>query len=166
MTKPIYTPSSADINSAPALFVYEMRMFRGTTDALLLRGPACDDWVLSRALLDLALVHARNLLDFFVSAASPNDDVLACHVLNDYTSPSAILEHLASCRNDINKTLSHLTYSRVARKRSWPFRRFRRDLETAYAKFLALLPESERAEWQAQQAFPACSEPATRAPRG
>lgn len=149
MTKPNYTPSSADINSAPDLFVYEMRMFRGTTDALLSRAPACDDWVLYRALLESALVHARNLLDFFVGAASPNDDVLACHVLNDYTSPSAFLEHLASCRSDINKTLSHLTYSRVARKRSWPFWRFRGDLETAYAEFLALLPESERAEWQA-----------------
>ena len=149
MTNPNYTPSGADIDSAPALFVYEMRMFRGTTDALLSRAPACDDWVLYRALLESALVHARNLLDFFVGAASPRDDVLACHVVNDYTSPSAVLEHLASCRSDINKTLSHLTYSRVARKRGWPFLRFRRDLETAYAEFLALLPESERAEWQA-----------------
>jgi hypothetical protein len=104
--------------------------------------PACDGWVLFRALLESALVHARNLLDFFFGVHSPCDDVLACHVVSGYPAPSAALKYLASCKSDINKTLSHLTYSRVVRKRSWPFHRFRFDIEKAYADFLALLPES------------------------
>ncbi len=152
MRKRDYVPSADDNNSAPTLFAYEMQMFRGTTDRILSWIPACNDGIVFRALLEAALVHARNLLDFFMGIPSPDDDILACHVVNNYAPPSQ-LKYLASCRSDINKTLSHLTYSRVPRKRSWPLGRFRRAVEMAYIDFLALLPETERTKWQEQEAL-------------
>jgi len=125
-----------------------MEMLRGTIDALQFSASARHDKVLRCAFLESALVHARNLLDFFLGVPSSHDDVLACHVVKGYTPPPTILDYLSSCRSDINKTLSHLTYSRVALKRSWPLQIFRMELDSAYAKFLSLLPESKRAEWE------------------
>jgi hypothetical protein len=105
---------------------------------------------LKNVILESALIHARNLLDFFCGKESQKDDIIAGHfVRNPDETPwtSAKLAFLSSCKTDINKALSHLTYKRVEFKPTWQITRIRQEIEDAYADFTALLPANDREKW-------------------
>lgn len=152
MAREPYIPSEAELAGAPQPFLYELRMFRETTDVFIEHSPLITDLTLKRVFLESALVHARNLLDFFTCEPSSKDDILAVHFLTPADErqwrPSG-LAHLASRRDDINKALSHLTYTRVNNKPAWPFGQIRVEIEQAYGEFLEELPETDRPKWQA-----------------
>jgi hypothetical protein len=152
MAKPVFVPNATELAGARGPFLYELEMLRLTTDLFIVQSPVLADPTLKRALLESALVHARNLLDFFTLDPSPSDDILAAHFIAQPDGSSwkpTGLTHLASRRGDINKALSHLTYTRVVHKPGWPFYRIRSEIETAYTEFIAALPESDRTGWQA-----------------
>lgn len=151
MAKAAYSPSSNELQGVPDLFLYELRMFRVATDAL--QDPSAQsNPALKNVILESALIHARNLHDFFSGMNSPKDDIIVGHfVKNSDGTPwkSSKLAFIKSCKNDINKALSHLTYTRVKFKPVWNINRIRQYIEEAYAEFLALLPATERSKWQA-----------------
>lgn len=145
-----YSPSPDELQGAPDKFLYELQMFRVATDAL--QGPSVQsNPALNNVILESALFHARNLHDFFSGMDSPKDDINAGHFVknSDGTSwKSTKLAFIKSLKGAINKSLSHLTYTRVKIKHSWDISRIRQDIEEAHAEFLALLPENERSKWQ------------------
>lgn len=157
MAKPIYQPSSIERQGAIEQFLYEFRMFLVAIDA-------CQDHAvqknlaLNNVVLESALIHARNLLDFFCGKESPKDNVIAGHyVRNPDGTPwtSSRLTFLSSCKADINKALSHLTYSRVKSKPTWQLTQIRQEIKDAYAEFTALLPGNERLKWMPNEDNPA-----------
>lgn len=146
-----YRPSAIELQGAPDPFLYELRMFRIATDALadpsVQSNPA-----LKNVIIESVLIHARNLHDFFSGNESSNDDMIAGHFVrkpNGTAWKSSKLTFIASCKGDINKALSHLTYTRVKFKPAWDIDRIRQDVEKAYVEFLAFLPVTESPKWQA-----------------
>jgi hypothetical protein len=97
------------------------------------------------------LLHTRNLYDFLTGHPTPQDHVLASHFIADsgsWTAPE--LSTIKSCKRDINKARSHITYARVRLKRTWPFAEFLEEIERGFLHFIAALPESERPLWETQ----------------
>jgi hypothetical protein len=153
MSKGAYKPTPAELEGAVDQFLYELHMLRETTKPFIQRSPLVADETMKRVFLESALVHARNLLDFFICESSRNNDILAAHFVtaeDGSTWKPKGLEHLASCRFDINKALTHLTYTRVKSKPSWSLDEIRREIEEAYEEFLSRLPENDRQQWQLQ----------------
>ncbi len=52
-------------------------------------------------------------------------------------------------KKNINKDLSHLTYTRVYRSQKWMLSQMLKEIEDAFTKFIAALQEDERSVWQA-----------------
>jgi len=152
MARAPYEPTAAELAGAHSPFLYELEMLRGTTDAFIQHLPLLQDLTVMRAFLESALVHARNLLDFFTCDPNASDDILAAHFVpasdGKPWKPSG-LRHLTSRRVDINKALSHRTYARSLKKPRWDFPRMRVEIDDAYAQFLRLLPDATRDRWQA-----------------
>jgi len=149
--KKAYQASTLELQCAPALFLYELRVFLAATS--FLQDPAVqNNPSLKNAILESALLHSRNILDFFCAKESSIDDISAGHfVKNADGTPwtSFKLSFLISCKGDINKSLSHLTYTRVKFKPSWNMTKIRQEIEDAYSEFVTLLPLSERPKWTA-----------------
>lgn len=150
----VYVPETATRDAARSMFGYELESFRSATDLLFADPPR----EYHNALLESALVHARNLHDFFCHRPSDCDDVIAAHYLpaSGAASLPECLDYLKSCQRAINKSLAHLTYHRTEAKPEWDFGLMRYEVETAHAVFLSRLPADERWAWPApcDEAFP------------
>ena len=109
--------------------------------------------ILCNISLECTLLHARNLLDFFCGKKSSKDDLRASHFvpksqgLSYWTSSK--LSYIESRREDINKSLSHLTYTRSLQKPLWNLQKIQQEIDEAYNEFLSLLPKNERSNWTA-----------------
>ena len=95
------------------------------------------------AYLECFLIHARNLLDFFVKPQnSRTDDVLARHFFENDTQwqqkEDGICTFVKKERDTIHKTVAHLTYERINEK-TWDVRRIFNELESAKLMFLEML---------------------------
>jgi len=103
------------------------------------------------AFLEGALLHLRNLYDFFCGLETEKDDIRASHFVPRATGQlrwtSSKLDTVKSLIPTINKSLSHLTYTRISRKPKWPLKKLAQEIEYAYAEFKSLLPDSERGQW-------------------
>lgn len=102
------------------------------------------------------MLHARNLLDFFIGVQPmvgnlDEDSIRAGYFVgkNSWWTSSK-LPCLKDRKKDINKSLTHLTYSRIKSKQSyqWNIQEIKKEIDDAYAEFLKLLPEKERGRWQ------------------
>lgn len=150
MTKTTYCPSATELRESPKLFLYELTMFHFTINALA--DPSMEsNKLLKNAILESALIHTRNLYEFFCGKESLNNNIIAGHFAKNsdgtpWKSPS--LSFIASCKDKINKALSHLTYTRVKNKPLWPYIRISQNIELAYSAFIDLLPELEHSKWQ------------------
>lgn len=145
----MYRPSAIELQGATKQFLYEFKMFLVAIDACQSHAVQ-KNLTLNNVMLESALIHARNLLDFFCGKESPKDNVIAGHyVRNPDGTPwvSSKLTFLSSCKADINKALSHLTYSRVKFKPTWRITEIRQEIEDAYAEFTTLLPVNDRSKW-------------------
>lgn len=141
-----YQPSKCERQGAPGAFRYELQMFRFSTQLCeLFKDPhsLLFNKYIHDAVLEAALLHARNLLDFFTGKPSLKDDIVASHFVGNPLG----LPYLESIRNDINKSLSHLTYTRIGAEYKWDLPKIRDEIEAAYNEFLQLLPQKDRAKW-------------------
>ena len=83
--------------------LYEIRMFMAL--------PALsDDVIVSDCLTVAFLVHARVLCDFFQKTKNPRRDDIIC---SDYGFPQKSLEIEGDIETRFDKSLAHLTYSRL-----------------------------------------------------
>lgn len=109
------------------------------------------EWCVRTALLDSFLMHARNLHDFFLQAPRRKGDVAARHLLPPEHAdwhPTG-LDSLSASIDLINKRFSHITYGRTDGDVSWYANGLREEIDSAFAQFIELLPESSREFWQA-----------------
>ena len=149
--KPIFKPSVDELKGAHNKFLYELKMFRITANAYATNSVPGDP-AFKTAVLEAALIHARNLYDFFTGNESWEDNIIAGHFVKDPNGAlwkSTQLAFLALRKGEINKALSHLTYTRVNSKPTWNIEPICQDIENAYSEFLALLSATERIDWQA-----------------
>lgn len=96
-------------------------------------------------------MHARSLHDFFLRQPTRKGDVavrqlLPCE-LADWKPDG--LDALAESIRAINKHRSHLTYDRLDDEATWRVTAIRVEIDSAFEQLVAVLPESERAFWQA-----------------
>ena len=134
-----YKPTNPELNGAPRAVEYELQMFLYSVEC-------CQHLTLQRkAVIETALLHARNLLDFFTGKPSRKNDILAYH----FVGKPLKLPYLESLRDDINKSLTHLTYSRLTpgQKYEWDLAPIKDEIEAAYTEFLKLLPKEDRVKW-------------------
>ena len=138
-----YQPVEYERENAPEAFKYELGMFRLAITRRSNEQNKQDKFI-SNALLECALLHARNLLEFFTGKIShKNDNIIASH----FVDKPPKLPYLESLRNDINKRLSHLTYTRVKAGKEWDLPKISDEIEAAHAEFLNFLPEEDRSKW-------------------
>lgn len=106
-------------DKAVRFVVYELSMFRGAV-ARLGSLPQNADLFTKNALLEVMLLHARALREFFAtgkqSKGMPRQDIFARHYLNDeslWTKEGVTFDYLEAERERINRALAHLSYSRL-----------------------------------------------------
>ena len=148
-----YEPSDCERKGAPRAFKYELEMLRFAIEEYSrVQGQ-------TNALLECALLHARNLLDFFYRKRPPkDDDICAGHFVDKSIKGksgnwwrSCNLPYLKSKKTIINKSLSHLTYDRIGAEYKWDLVKIKDEIEAAYAEFFQLLPQEEQAKWPPAQ---------------
>jgi hypothetical protein len=88
-----------------------------------LSSPATDDQdtVERNALLEAHLIHARNLIEFFIPGATRDDDILLIDFVDKQWSPTGPeTERLGVLKVEIDKRLAHLTRLRHFDFGGWP----------------------------------------------
>lgn len=126
--------------------LYELKMLRYTFEKLM--GDDAQEQE-SNCYLESFLIHARNLLDFFVRPSSARkDDVIARHFFEPESRwemhESNICRNLQKKRITIHKTLAHISYSRTT-EAEWDIHVIFAELEEAvqiFKKHLGADPKS------------------------
>ena len=99
--------------------------------------------------LEVFLLHARVLKDFFIRDPS-QDDVSVIHFFDDTAGwqniKNTLCPYLIQHQRRLNKYLAHLTYDRLREDKVWEVEAIFNELEYAWQQFYALLPQ-ERKEW-------------------
>jgi hypothetical protein len=149
-----FVPSAQQREVARQHVVFELRMFKEVAHqhlAALGERPQ-DTPAMCRvsALRDSALLHLRNLHDFFMVPRKKDDIIAADFVAPEHSDWTAapLLAAVAEAVEDINKFRSHLTYTRTQRTRSWPLDVFEREIDLAFTESLLRLPDDERQTWR------------------
>lgn len=157
--KNFYQPTQSERAGAPRAFIYELNMFHFSVQLCEFFRYPCSTLLNSNihnVALEAALLHARNLLDFFIGVQPmvgdlDEDSIRAGYFVgkNSWWTSSK-LPRLKDRKKDINKGLSHLTYSRIKNKQRyrWNMQEIKKEIDDAHAEFLKLLPEKERGKWQ------------------
>lgn len=150
MARSPYAPTKDELRRAPPRALYELDMFRASIE-LCASLDGKNDPVMHNVALEATLLHARNLLDFFTGDATSKDDIRAAHFISTPGASwwkSSKLSFLSSRRDDLNSSISHLTYRRVKGKPTWPLERIASEVEAAFEEFLKYLPNGEQAAWR------------------
>jgi hypothetical protein len=150
MARAFYVPTDDQLQQAPPRVLYELDMFFASANTCL--GLNKDhEASLYNAALEATLLHARNLLDFFTGDQTPKDDIRAAHFLPAAASgwwKSSRLGLLNSLRNELNYSISHLTYRRTLGKPQWDLAGMASEVRAAFEEFIGLLPEPEQSRWR------------------
>jgi hypothetical protein len=149
-----YLPNKNELKDAPPRVLYELKMFHASVHKCqsvdVDTNPA-----LYNISLEATLLHARNLLDFFCGNETRKDDIRAAHFISKNKLPagdnwwkSNKLGYLNSRRDDLNYSISHLTYRRVSGKPSWNVETISKEIKEAFDEFLSYLPNNEQVVWR------------------
>lgn len=110
-----FTPDEHHLTNAPALIVYEIQMFLMSWKSMEISFDALIPWLrvlVCNQRLEVLLLHARNLLEFFEHAATKRTkDNLVCE---DMRFPAKPIPNCESLGTRINKRLAHITYTRTS----------------------------------------------------
>ena len=113
---------------------YEVQMFLLARNAL----PGKNQFEMN-AMLEVCLLHLRNLIDFFYYYTPP-DDVVAEHYVADWAAKRpAIPPALTNAKQRANKELAHLTTQRISgtpAHKAWDFGALGAELRPVIAVFL------------------------------
>ena len=140
-------PKAQKIASA---VLYEWKMFIATIAAL--NGVHFLGGAIRNALLESLLIHARILTDFFFTDPSREDDVSAKHFFHNEEDWRVDFKtecpYLYENRQRLNKSVAHLSYSRIEYEsdKEWQYGRISNELHSIWDKFRSSLPTESR-EW-------------------
>lgn len=148
-SKPPYKPTKLELEGAPRALLYELQMFRFSVQRCM------DLELLHNEALETALLHARNLRDFFCDDHSTEDNICAGYFVDESHKKegwwkSSRISYLLQHRTKINKLLSHLTFSRIKKEKDdkgWNLKVISEEIEKAYAEFYKLLPQEDGTKW-------------------
>jgi hypothetical protein len=157
LSKSPYIPTPDELAAAPSHVVSELRMLRAAASEWVkptVARPRDEPWR-GTALLDSAILHARNMYDFLTRMQPSRDYVVAAHFARDQEGNAwvAKLPYTKSLWEDMHKFRHHLTYSRITLKRQrWlpaELQRVVEEINAAFQAFVRSLPEPERDRWRA-----------------
>jgi hypothetical protein len=118
---------------------YEVQMF---VSALAIQ-PGSDQFVMNLKVED-AVLHLRNLIEFFYPSNPRPDDILAAHYVAGWDAKRpTITPLLEKARGRAGKELHHLTAQRIAGKtpeKAWDFGAIRNEMKAVVAAFLGQSP--------------------------
>ncbi|MGD0785032.1 MAG: hypothetical protein ABR969_04390 [Sedimentisphaerales bacterium] len=146
-----FEPTDIELKGSPQAFLYELKMLHSSVQHCV---KLCNNFT-----LETALLHARNLFEFFTGKHPQKgdlneDNICAGYFVEKYHKDeknwwkSSKLQYTQSRIKDINKCLGHLTFSRIEGKYQWnDLPQIMDEIETAYIEFLQMLPEEDRAKW-------------------
>ena len=122
--------------------LYEYWMFKEGIRWLvsLRRSTLASNQVSVNAALEVMLIHARNLLEFFTVGGRSNDIKM-----RDFLAfpPRIALPYLRKNRKRINRKLAHPSYSNSRMSSSWSFREIESEIDSAMQSFLDRLKRDE-----------------------
>jgi hypothetical protein len=138
------------LRAAAELIVQERRMLHHSYSKLAeISSADIADPVERNVYLESFLLHFRNILNFLEPPDSVReDDVKAADFLSTYVATNAPSQY----RKDINKRLSHVTYSRLLvepENRSWPSSEMLGEIEETWNDFMrrADIAEELPSDW-------------------
>jgi len=104
-----------------------------------------DKGVIHNALLESFLIHARILIEFLYKNQPYKDTVRASQYFTSDSPWKSIrppkTELLEKTEKDAHKYLAHLTYTRLQRKRKWPYIKIANDIKAVLQVFYENLPD-------------------------
>jgi len=104
-----------------------------------------DKGVIYNALLESFLIHARILIEFLYKNEPYKDTVRASQYFTSDSSWESIRPKktvlLKETEEDAHKYLAHLTYTRLQRKRKWPYINIANDINAVLQVFYENLPD-------------------------
>lgn len=120
---------------------YEAKMYVVGRQILPLLPPA--DVFAKNAIIEVCVLHLRNLIEFFYLARPHNDDIFAALYVRSEAAwrkdRPEITPALDRARRRANKEMEHLTTERIAGihpEKEWDFKRLSTDLRAAIQVFL------------------------------
>lgn len=127
-----------NLHEASNWLLYEIWMLKGLADAIE-TGQSHNKGVLSNAVVEAFLMHARVLHDFFYKSPIKDDDVVAGHFFPDGDWERIRPEKptiLNTKKTAIDKRLAHMTYARLGTKEEWSWTLIRNELNAPIEAFL------------------------------
>ena len=120
---------------------YEYSMFCQAC-VLTQRPPSPDEehQVLRNMAIEVAVLHARNLRDFFTRKGR-DDDVLAADFLRSVPPWKLTKLKSKSVRRRMNKLLAHMSFKRRRYKKGWDIPSLKAEIDRAWQMFLDRLEE-------------------------
>ena len=101
--------------------------------------------VIHNALLESFLMHARILIEFLYKNQPYKDTVRASQYFTSDSPWKSIrpqkTDLLKETEEDAHKYLAHLTYTRLQRKRKWPYIKIANDIKSVLQVFYENLPD-------------------------
>lgn len=133
---------TAALKTAARVVLYEYWMFKEGLRWLvsLRRSSSASNQVFVNAAIEVTLIHARKLLDFFTIGGRSNDIKM-----RDFLTfpPRIALPYLRKNRKRINRKLAHTSYSNSRMSSSWDFREIETEINSAMQSFLDRLKRDE-----------------------
>lgn len=135
------------MRKAAAAITYEYIMFKNSCSVLeaarSVKGrKKADTATLQNMAVECALLHARNLRDFFLSQGT-KDDIQAGHFVQKPPRPKLGQLRSKSLRDRISKKLSHATYARSRLPKNWPMGKIESEIDGAMSSFLQGLSQED-----------------------
>jgi len=132
----------AALRTGAEVVTYEYWMFKeGLRWLASLKGvSSAPSQAAMNAAIEVTLIHARNLLDFFAAGGRPNDVKM-----HDFLSfpPRIALPYLRKNRKRMNRKLAHPSYSNSRMSSSWDFAAIEAEIDKAIARFVKRLARDE-----------------------
>jgi hypothetical protein len=123
---------------------YEVKMLNLT--AARLEQTADEDF--QHALLESFLIHCRNLIDFFAPTDKmkhEKDNIVAEHYIQNWPDDIVIPQILEKNKKQINKWLSHLSYSRNT-EIQWSYNELQSAINDLMKRFIEKAPKEQLSE--------------------
>jgi hypothetical protein len=132
----------AALRTGARVVMYEYWMLKEGLRLLasLQQGSPQANMPLKNIAIEVTLIHARNLLEFFTAGGRSNDVKMSDFLA---TPPRVALPYLRRSKKRINRKLAHPSYSNSRMSSTWDFGAIQSEVDASIRRFLERLERDE-----------------------